>query len=87
MLVNSKRMALYSKRISLLLLLLLLLNLTELSITPHTPFSSSEVVHGQLRKKPPGVASSGAEKTFSWRRLLGNPDRDVSCNCVATHNH
>ena len=59
-------MALYSKRISLLLLLLLLLNLTELSITPHTPFSSSEVVHGQLRKKPPGVASSGAAKTL-WR--------------------
>ena len=56
-------MALYSKRISLLLLLLLLLNLTELSITPHTPFSSSEVVHGQLRKKPPGVASSGEAKT------------------------
>ena len=62
-------MALYSKRISLLLLLLLLLNLTELSITPHTPFSS---VHGQLRKKAARCRKlrRGEDLQLAQRRLF-----------------
>ena len=65
-------MALYSKRISLMLLLLLLLNLTELSITPHTPFSSSEVVHGQLRKKAARCRKlrRGEDLQLAQRRLF-----------------